>query len=387
MSVTAAAGFVAGGIASGIKASGALDLALVASQDGRPVTAAGVFTSNRAAAAPVLASRAHLARSGGHAAAVVLNSGNANAATGATGRAKAERMCALVAENLGCEPHEALVCSTGLIGFDLPSEPIETGIPTLVAALSPHGGDEAARAIMTTDTHPKQVVVPGSGFVVGGMAKGAAMLAPDMATMLAVLTTDAEIAPDRLAQLLRAAVGGSFNAMSVDGSNSTNDTVLVLSSGKAGPVPEEELGTALSQACGDLAAQMAGDAEGMTKVARIQVTGAPDDSQAVRAARAVAESILVKCSLYGGDPYWGRVVSQLGSAGVEFDIDRVSVAYGGTEVCRAGVAADHDVEAVAAHMAGRYLDLSVDLGLGPGQAGMLATDLTHAYIDENMRTS
>ncbi|MHB1488288.1 MAG: bifunctional glutamate N-acetyltransferase/amino-acid acetyltransferase ArgJ [Acidimicrobiales bacterium] len=387
MSVTAAAGFVAGGIASGIKASGALDLALVASQDGRPVAAAGVFTSNRAAAAPVLVSRSHLACSGGRAAAVVLNSGNANAATGATGLAKAERMCALVAEKLGSAPHEVLVCSTGLIGFDLASEPIETGVPNVVAALSPQGGGEAARAIMTTDTHPKQVVVPGGGFVVGGMAKGAAMLAPDMATMLAVLTTDAEIAPDRLAELLRGAVGGSFNAMSVDGSNSTNDTVVVLASGRAGVVPEEELADALSRACGDLAAQMAGDAEGMTKVARIRVTGATDDAQAARAARQVAESILVKCSLYGGDPYWGRVVSQLGSAGVDFDIDRVSVAYGGTQVCRGGIAAEHDVEAVATHMAGRYLDLSADLGLGSGQAGMLATDLTHAYIDENMRTS
>ncbi|MGH9301030.1 MAG: bifunctional ornithine acetyltransferase/N-acetylglutamate synthase, partial [Acidimicrobiales bacterium] len=291
---------------------------------------------------------------------------------------------------LGCSGEEVLVCSTGLIGFDLPMSAVDSGIGPLVAARRRAGAEEAARAIMTTDTHPKQVVVRGDGFVVGGMAKGAAMLAPDMATMLAVLTTDAEVASHRLRALLRRAVGGSFNAMSVDGSNSTNDTVILLASGRAGPVGEDVLGSALAEACADLAGQMAGDAEGMTKVARIRVRGATDDGQAQQAARAVAQSVLVKCSLYGGDPYWGRVVSELGSAGVDFDLDRVSIAYGGVMVCRAGIRAalgESQAAVLTEHMAGRYLELDADLGLGPGHGAMLATDLTHAYIDENMGTS
>lgn len=389
MSVTAPGGFVAAGGACGIKPGGAADLALVATADGRAVPAAAVFTSNKACAAPVELSRRHLEATGGRAAAVVLNSGNANAATGAQGRADARRMAELTAKGLGCGTEEVLVCSTGLIGYPLPMDPLETGIPALVPALAPDGpaGAAAARAIMTTDTRPKTVEVRGGGFVVGGMAKGAAMLAPDMATMLAVLTTDAGVEPAELQVLLARAVTDTFNALSVDGCTSTNDTVIVLASGRAGPVGAGELRAALRDACADLAGQMADDAEGATRVARVVVTGAANDEDAARGARRVSESQLVQCSLHGGDPYWGRVVSELGSAGIAFDLDRVEVAYGGVTVCRGGVAAEHDTDAVAAHMAGRHVELRADLGLGPGRAAMLTTSLSPEYIAENERTS
>jgi glutamate N-acetyltransferase/amino-acid N-acetyltransferase len=371
-------------VASGIKPSGDPDLSLVATDDGRPVTAAAVFTTNKATAGPVNVTRAHLAASAGRAAAVVLNSGCANAATGARGDADAERMCELVAAGLGCEPADVLVCSTGLIGYYLPMPVVEKGIGPLVAARHAGGGAAAARAIMTTDTVPKEVSVAGDGYTVGGMAKGAAMLAPDMATMLAVLTTDAVVEPDELLAQLRAAVTDSFNALVVDGCTSTNDTVIVVSNGRSGRPLESHV---LADACAQLAAMMAADAEGATKLARIRVHGAASDADARRAARKVAESQLVQCSVYGADPYWGRIVSELGSSGADFDQARVTVSYGGVEVCRDGIAADHDGVAVAAHMAGRDIDITADLHLGDGRAAMLFTDLTPGYIDENMRTS
>jgi glutamate N-acetyltransferase/amino-acid N-acetyltransferase len=346
-----------------------------------------VFTSNQATAAPVQVSRAHLAATNGSAAAVVLSSGNANAATGERGRADAGRMCVLAAESLGCTTEHVLVCSTGLIGFYLPMAALESGVPQAVAALAPDGGPGAAEAIRTTDTHAKQVLVTGDGFTVGGMAKGAAMLAPNMATMLAVLTTDAAVAAAQLQTALTAAVADSFNALSVDGCTSTNDTVIVLASGAAGPVDGAAFSAALAEACAGLAGQMAGDAEGATKVITVHVTGAEDDAQAKRAARKVAESELVKCSFYGEDPYWGRVVSELGSSGAAFDPDKVRVAYGDTAVCVGGIAADHDEKAVRAHLGQRNVTLTCDLGLGSGAGVILTNDLTHAYIDENMRTS
>ncbi len=389
MSVTAPDGFLASGLAAGIKASGAPDLALVASAAGA-VPAAGVFTANLAAAAPVQVSRAHLAVTGGRAAAVVLSSGNANAATGAPGVDIAERMCALVGSGLGVHPTEVLVCQTGLIGIPLPADPLERGIPALVSARAPghDAGIAAATAIMTTDTIRKETVVEAAGFTVGGMAKGAAMLAPNMATMLAVLTTDARCDPATLATALRAAVSGTFNALTVDGATSTNDTVLVLASGAGTTAPSPAaLTDALAEACGELAGMMAADAEGATKVAHVVVRGAVSDDEAHRAARKVAESQLVKCSLNGEDPYWGRVVSELGSAGVGFDLDRVEVAYGDVVVCRAGVAVAHDQEALRAHMAGRAIELRCDLGLGTGTGAVLTTDLGYGYIDENRTTS
>lgn len=387
MSVTAAPGFTASGIHCGIKASGDPDLALVATEDGLPVSAAAVFTSNLATAAPVQVSKAHLAASKGRAAAVVLNSGNANAATGEAGRATAERACALVAAGLRIAPHEVLVCSTGLIGIPLPTAPFESGIPALLAARTTDGGAAAARAIMTTDTYAKEAVVKGKGFTVGGMAKGAAMLAPNMATMLAVITTDVPADPVILKAALQKAVNRSFNAMSVDGCTSTNDTVIVLSNGRSRTATLAGFTEALTEVCVSLASQMVGDAEGATKVVTLRVTGARSAEEARTAARRVAESQLVKCSWYGKDPYWGRVVSELGSAGVGFDPETVSVSYGGVEVCRNGIAVDHDAAAVAAHMAERNIEVVADLGLGEGEATILTNDLTHAYIDENMGTS
>lgn len=387
MSVTAAAGFVAAGIAAGIKASGDLDLSLVATADGRAVPAAGVFTRNLMTAAPVRVTRDHLRTDAGSAAAVVLNSGNANAATGEAGMRDAEEMCALVAAELGTDHHDVLVCSTGLIGIPLPIGVIAAGIPTLVAARRSDGSDDAARAIMTTDTHPKEVVVRGQGFTVGGMAKGAAMLSPNMATMLAVLTTDADASPAQLKAALVAGVAESFNALDVDGCTSTNDTVLLLASGLAGPVSFSALNNAVAEACASLASQMAGDAEGATKVVRLRVTGAHDDAEALIGARAVARSQLVKCSWYGQDPYWGRIASDLGASGILFDPELLSVSYGGVKVCAGGVTIDHDVDALTAHMAERHLDIVADLGLGPGRGQILTNDLTHAYVDENMGTS
>lgn len=387
MSVTAAAGFVAAGLAAGVKASGDRDVALVATDDGAPVAAAGVFTANRMTAAPVLVSQAHLRAGAGQASAVILNAGNANAATGEQGEADAEAMCAAVAAELGCGVDHVLVCSTGLIGIPLPVDRIVAAVPALVAAATVDGAEDAAEAIRTTDTHRKEVVVRGEGFTVGGMAKGAAMLAPNMATMLAVLTTDAAAEPAALTEALRAAVAGSFNVMTTDGCTSTNDTVLLLASGRAGAVDAGALARAVAEACTDLAGQMCGDAEGATKVVRLTVTGAHSDEEAAIAARKVAESNLVKCSWYGQDPYWGRIASELGSAGVAFDQRLVSVSYGGVVVARHGVNVDHDAAAVAEHMAGRHLDIVADLGIGAGRAHVLTNDLTHAYVDENMGTS
>ncbi len=390
MSVTRPAGFAAAGLASGIKASGQPDLALVCTVDAAPVAAAGVFTVNLAAAASVQLSRSHLVATGGRAAAVVVSSGNANAATGGQGMRDAEAMCDLVARDLGVSSSEVLLCQTGLIGVPLPMEPIRSGLPALVAGRSADeaGARAAATAIMTTDTVRKEVVIEGPGFTVGAMAKGAAMLSPAMATMLAVLTTDARVDPVDLYGALASGVAGSFNALTVDGCTSTNDTVLVLANGRSGTAPgAASLADALGQACEDLAAQMAGDAEGSTKVVHVIVTGARSDGDAHRAARRVADSPLVKCSMNGEDPYWGRVVSELGSAGVPFSLDRTAVTYGGEVVCRDGEAAAHDAAAVRAHLAGSVIELRCDLGLGDGRAAVLATDLGHGYIDENRTTS
>jgi len=378
-------GFVAAGMPCGVKESGAPDLAVIATADGRPVPTAAVFTTNLAPAAPVQVSRANLAATGGYASAVVINSGNANAATGATGREHAERMCALVAEGIGCRPEEVLVCSTGLIGIPLPIGAVESGIGPLLGARRAEGVHDAAVAMMTTDTSPKDVLRHGDGYVVGGIAKGAAMLAPHMATMLALLTTDAAASPTELHGALTSAVAHSFNELTVDGATSTNDTVIVMAGGSAGA--HTGLTATMGEVCAELATMMADGAEGATKRARIRVSGAASAGDARRAARKIAESQLVQCSLYGADPYWGRIVSELGSAGAAFDPDRVSIYYGGVEVCRAGVAREHDSAAVAAGMVGRNVDLHADLGLGDGEAVVTTTDLTPEYIAENMRTS
>ncbi|HEY3144334.1 MAG TPA: bifunctional glutamate N-acetyltransferase/amino-acid acetyltransferase ArgJ [Acidimicrobiales bacterium] len=393
MSVTAATGFVANGIACGIKSPTIPDLAVVMTADGGPVPAAAVFTQNQVVAAPVTVSRAHLAATSGQAAGVILNSGNANACTGPQGQADAETMCAEAARAVGCAPEQMLVCSTGLIGPMLPMDRISAGIPELIAGRGsePSSALAAADAILTTDTRRKLSVTRGDGFVVGGMAKGAAMLAPNMATMLAVLTTDAVADSATLQEVLRAGVADSFNLVTIDGCTSTNDTVILLGSpGTArggAPTDPGPLAEVVAAVCYDLAVQMVEDAEGHTKVVRVTVTGAASDADAHRAARKVAESQLVKCSWYGNDAYWGRVASDLGTSGVPLDPTALTIAYGGVVVSRACVAVDHDEQELAEHMAGDHLQLDCDLGVGAGRASLLTNDLTHAYVDENMGTS
>ncbi|HTL87357.1 MAG TPA: bifunctional glutamate N-acetyltransferase/amino-acid acetyltransferase ArgJ [Acidimicrobiia bacterium] len=385
MSVTAASGFVAGGMACGIKDGMIPDLAMVATADRAPVSAAGVFTTNLAQAAPVTISRRHLAD--GRAAAVVLNSGNANAANGEAGRQDALRMCELTGKGLGVATTDVLVCSTGLIGIPLPMAPIESGVPQLCSSLEPGGGSLAARAMMTTDTVPKEALARAGGATVGGMAKGAAMLSPAMATMLAVVTTDAAVDAAPLQRALADAVASTFDCLSVDGCRSTNDTVLALASGHAGEVSQHELTDALSAVCGSLAEQMARDAEGASKFVRVRIVGARSDSDARIAGRAVANSQLVQCSLNGADPYWGRVLSELGASGAYLDPERVDISYSGVTVCRDGVACAHDASAIARVMGERDIEILCDLRIGHGGATVLTTDLSHAYIDENRRTS
>jgi glutamate N-acetyltransferase/amino-acid N-acetyltransferase len=385
VSITAAKGFVAAGLASGIKESGAPDLALVATEDHAAVPAAAVFTSNLAQAAPVQVSRDHLVD--GRAAAVVLSSGNANAATGEAGRHDARRMCELVAECIDAAPADVLVCSTGLIGIPLPMTALEAGIPKVCGALRVEGGSDAAQAMLTTDTVRKEASASAGNAIVGGMAKGAAMLSPAMATMLAVLTTDASVDAAALEPALARAVRETFDCLSVDGCRSTNDTVIVLANGRAGAVSATALTDALTTVCGSLAEQMARDAEGATKFVRVQVAGARTADDARIAARAVANSQLVQCSLNGGDAYWGRVLSELGASGALIDPENVTISYNGVTVCRRGVACEHDATALAAAMAARDIDVRCELHLGSGAAQVLTTDLSHAYIDENRRTS
>jgi glutamate N-acetyltransferase/amino-acid N-acetyltransferase len=362
----------------------------VATADGRPVSAAGVFTTNVACAAPVQISRAHL--SDGRAAAVVLSSGNANAATGEQGRRDARRMAVLTAAGLGCEPDDVLVCSTGLIGYFMPMEALETGIPALCRDLN--SATLAADAILTTDTVRKEAVaqVGATAATVGGMAKGAAMLSPAMATMLATLTTDVAVEPTVLQAALGHAVAATFNQLLVDGSTSTNDTVLVLAGGASGIGVNDRaevhaLTDALTDVCGSLAEQMARDAEGATKLLRIRVIGAHSTDDARRAARGVAGSQLVQCSFNGEDPYWGRILSEVGASGAMFDPELTEITYNGVVACKNGIDAGTSAATLAAVMAEREIEVVCDLRNGHSTATVLFTDLSHAYIDENRGTS
>ena len=296
-------------------------------------------------------------------------------------------MCRSVARELETGEEFVLVCSTGLIGIPFPIDLVEVGIPALVSQRGEALGHLAATAIMTTDTHAKEVVVDRFAFTVGGMAKGAAMLAPNMATMLAVLTTDAAATPQQLKKALVKGVANSFNMMVVDGCQSTNDTVMLLASAEAGPVDEFELEVAVAEACLNLCLQMVGDAEGASKVVTLSVTGAANAADARIGARAIAKSQLTKCSWYGCDPYWGRIASDLGASGIEFDQFQLSVSYGGITVASGGHSIPHDANGVSEHMAHRHLRIVADLGLGSGEATVFTNDLTHAYIDENMGTS
>ena len=266
-------------------------------------------------------------------------------------------------------------------------EPILNATPKLAGKLSVEGAEDAARAILTTDHKPKQIVIRGSNFTVGGMAKGCGMIAPNMATMLAFLTTDADVPRPVLQQMLRRAADATFNTLNVDGAMSTNDTATLLSSGRRGTPDHEEFGNAVLAACEDLTMQMARDAEGMTRIARLNVTGASNDNEAKIAAKAIAENNLVKCSWYGGDPYWGRLLAAAGSCGVALDVGRSRVSYGGINVAEGGTAAPHDPQALAEHMMGEEIAIEVHLGAGNASARMIGIDLGPGYIKENSKTS
>lgn len=383
VSVTAARGFRAGGIACGIKASGASDLAAVVADVAASV--AGVFTRSRAAAAPVLLSGRRV--TSGSARAVLINSGCANAATGAKGMSAAEITTAALADHLGCMPDEVLACSTGPIGTQLPVTLITSGVPALCAALGTEGGGVAATAIMTTDSHPKQAAVEVHGGIIGGMAKGAGMLKPDMATMLAVLTTDLVATPDELDAALRRAVDVTFNCLNVDGCQSTNDTAIILASGLSGVrVTPDQLEAGIEEVCRSLAAQMAADAEGASKVVTLDVNGAASFEDARKLAMAVADSALVRASFFGADPNWGRVLAALGVAGVDIDQERVDIDYSGVAVCRGGVGVAFDEADLIERLHGDFA-VRIHLGAASGSARIITTDLTPDYVRFNAERS
>jgi glutamate N-acetyltransferase/amino-acid N-acetyltransferase len=386
MSVTAAEGFVAAGCHAGIKRR-KFDMAMIATEDRRPVPCAAVFTQNKFAAPPVELDRATLEANGGKAAAVIVNSGNANAGTGRPGYKNAQLMAAATGEALQIANSHVLVCSTGIIGTPLPMEPILAATPRLAHKLSIEGGHDAARGILTTDHQAKEVVIRGSTFTVGGMAKGCGMIAPNMATMLAFLTTDADVPRGVMQKALKAASDATFNTLNVDGATSTNDTAMLLASGKRGKADQAEFANAVLAACRELTMQMARDAEGMTRMAHLTVTGAHSNEEARIAAKNIVENNLVKCSWYGGDPYWGRLMAAAGSAGVEMDVARSFVAYGGIKVARGGVGIAHDGQALAEHMMGDEVQIEVHLGAGHGTAKMIGIDLGPGYIKENSKTS
>jgi glutamate N-acetyltransferase / amino-acid N-acetyltransferase len=386
MSVTAAEGFVASGLHAGIKRR-KFDMAMIATDDRRAVPCAAVFTQNKFTAPPVDLGRASLAANGGRAAAVIVNSGNANAGTGERGYKDAEAMAQATAEALHVGTSDVLVCSTGIIGTPLPMEPILSHAPKLAKKLSVVGADDAARGILTTDHKTKQVVINGSTFTLGGMAKGCGMIAPNMATMLAFLTTDADVPRSVMQKALKAASDASFNTLNVDGAMSTNDTALLLASGRRGKADHDEFANAVLAACRDLTLQMARDAEGMTRMAHVTVSGAHTNEEARIAAKAIVENNLVKCSWYGRDPYWGRLMAAAGSSLVALNIDKSRVSYGGIVVARGGVGCDHDGQAVAEHMMGDEVDIEVHLGAGHGAAKMIGIDLGPGYIKENSKTS
>jgi glutamate N-acetyltransferase / amino-acid N-acetyltransferase len=386
MSVTAPLGFRAAGVVAGLKQSDERDVAVVIN-DGPSRAAAAVFTTNRVQAAPVKWTRQVV--SGGRVRAVVLNSGGANACTGPLGfqdtHTTAERLAAAIADSAG----EIAVCSTGLIGERLPMGKLLPAVDAAVAEADRGGGVHAADAIRTTDTVVKIAFRrgdrgdrgDGGGWTIGGMAKGAGMLAPGLATMLSVLTTDADLTPEELDSALRSATAVTFDRLDTDGCMSTNDTVLLMASGAAGVRPDpKDFARALTEVCADLARQLQLDAEGASKMIMIEVVGAATEADAVTVGRSVARNNLLKCAIAGEDPNWGRVLSAVGTTDAVFDPDRLNVAINGVWVCRAGAEGD---ERSKVDLKSRDVTITVDLSAGPNAAVILTTDLTEAYVHEN----
>jgi len=378
MSVTAPLGFRAGGVAAGLKQSGERDVAVVIN-DGPSRASAAVFTANRVQAAPVKWTRQVV--SGGRVRAVVLNSGGANACTGPLGfqdtHATAERLAAALDDSAG----EIAVCSTGLIGERLPMDKLLPAVDAAVAEADRGGGVHAADAIRTTDTVVKIAFRRPDGYTIGGMAKGAGMLAPALATMLCVLTTDADLTPHELDAALRSATAVTFDRLDTDGCMSTNDTVLLMASGASGVKPDhKDFTRALTDVCADLARQLQLDAEGASKMITIEVVGAASEPDAVTVGRAVARNNLLKCAIAGEDPNWGRVLAAVGATDAAFDPDRLNVAINGVWVCRGGAAGD---ERSKVDLKSRDVTITVDLSAGPHAALILTTDLTEAYVHEN----
>jgi glutamate N-acetyltransferase/amino-acid N-acetyltransferase len=388
--VTAPSGFRAAGVACGIKKIGALDLALLVADD--TVPAAAVFTTNKAQAAPVLVSREHLAHSGGRARAVIVNSGCANACTGPEGMAVARSSADFVASIAGCPADQVLVASTGVIGVQLDLDKLRKGAVEAAQLLSRDAHGDAARAIMTTDRTPKSAAVSvttaAGTFRVGGMAKGAGMIEPHMATMLGFVTTDAAVAPSALRRALCDAVDVTFNAITIDGDTSTNDTVFLLASGASEVQIDDSLYPAfvagLREVCGALARAIVRGGEGATKLVSVSATGAASAADARRAARTMANSLLVKTAIHGGDPNWGRLLAAAGRAGVAFDVDHATVRVGPVELFKDGVPFDDRAPEAAGYLAGSDIDVEVDLGTGgPHSATVWTCDLSEEYVAIN----
>lgn len=376
--VTTPKGFVAAATTAGIKPSGKPDMALVVNQ-GPEYNAAAVFTRNRVTASPVKVSREAVAD--GALRAVLFNSGNANACNGARGDADARAAQARAADGLGIEAGDVAVCSTGLIGEPLPMELVLAGVDALIPALGDHG-EAAAEAILTTDTVSKQASVQGDGWTVAAMGKGVGMTAPSLATMLALIVTDASISNEALDEALRKATAATFDTLDIDGSTSTNDTVIAMASGASGRSPSQaEVDEAVHAVCADLARQMQADAEGVTKRVSITVRGTGDDSQALNAARTIGRDNLFKCAMFGSDPNWGRTLAAVGMADAEMDPDNISVSFNGQPVCVASTGAPGAREV---DLSGADIEVEVDLGTGgPGRATVHTTDLSHAYVEIN----
>lgn len=413
---TLAPGFRAAATACGLKPSGNLDLAIVAAE--APCSAAGVFTTNRVKAAPVLYDQQLLARNAASIRAIVINAGNANACTGPRGMDDARQMAALAAYGLRCQPDQVLVLSTGVIGRHLDMDKLTRGIATVTStAAAQHGAPVAARAIMTTDTRPKVASatfeIDGRAITISGMCKGSGMIHPNMATMLAVVTTDAAVAPALLQQALKEAAGRSFNCVSVDGDMSTNDTLLLLASGASGIeitaedaksakadsdtqsfassapfVVYNQFVAALTDVCIDLAKQVARDGEGATRLIEIRVTGAEDEAQAHTVGDSIARSPLFKCAVHGGDPNWGRVLCAAGYSGAEIDADRLSLSFGApgavqVQVVASGLPIDYAEPEAAALLREDPVYVNLDLGLGQAEAKLWTCDFSKEYVEIN----